>query len=125
MASDELELLAALRSKHKARSCAVCPPAAAGGRRAGAGGFIASLVLSMANNSLELWDVSEGGAAAAAGGDGGGGAAGTAEKAQTVDLAGHRSDVRALALASDDSICLSASNNSVKVTHYCWGRAGQ
>ncbi|KAL4429403.1 hypothetical protein ABPG77_005177 [Micractinium sp. CCAP 211/92] len=121
-AGDELELVAAIRSKHKARSFAVCPPAAAG-RRAGAGGHVASLVLSLTNNSLELWDVTEGGAEAAGGGEGAaaaaaagaGGATGSAEKAQTIDLAGHRSDIRALALASDDSLCLSASNSSVKV----------
>lgn len=123
-ASDELELLAAIRSKHKARSFAVCPPGAAG-RRAGAGGHVASLVLSLTNNSLELWDVSEGGAAAAEDAEGEGaaahkaaaasGASGAAEKAQTLDLAGHRSDVRAVALASDDSLALSASNNCVKV----------
>ncbi len=114
--------MAAIRSKHKARSFAVCPPAAAG-RRAGAGGHVASLVLSLTNNSLELWDVTEGGAEAAGGGEGAaaaaaagaGGATGSAEKAQTIDLAGHRSDIRALALASDDSLCLSASNSSVKV----------
>ncbi|KAL4458578.1 hypothetical protein ABPG75_013443 [Micractinium tetrahymenae] len=122
-AGDELELVAAIRSKHKARSFAVCPPAAAG-RRAGAGGHVASLVLSLTNNSLELWDVTDGGAAAAGGGGeaaaaaagaAGTAASGSAEKAQTLDLAGHRSDIRALALASDDSLCLSASNNSVKV----------
>lgn len=119
-AGDELELVAAIRSKHKARSFAVCPPAAAG-RRAGAGGHVASLVLALTNNSLELWDVTEGGVAAAGGGEaaataaGAAGASGSAEKAQTIDLAGHRSDIRALALASDDSLCLSASNSSVKV----------
>lgn len=122
-ASDELELLAAIRSKHKARSFAVCPPGAAG-RRAGAGGHVASLVLALTNNSLELWDVSEGSAGAADGEEGEGavahkaaasGASGAAEKAQTLDLAGHRSDVRAVALASDDSLALSASNNCVKV----------
>ena len=43
------------------------------------------------------------------------GASGAAEKAQSLDLAGHRSDVRAVALASDDSLALSASNNCVKV----------
>ncbi len=123
-ASDELELLSAIRSKHKARSFAVCPPGAAG-RRAGAGGHVASLVLALTNNSLELWDVSEGGAAAGGEEEGEEGAAahkaapsgasGAAEKAQTLDLAGHRSDVRAVALASDDSLALSASNNCVKV----------
>lgn len=119
-AGDELELVAAIRSKHKARSFAVCPPAAAG-RRAGAGGHVASLVLALTNNSLELWDVAEGGAEAAGSGEGAAAAAGasgstgSAEKAATIDLAGHRSDIRALALASDDSLCLSASNSSVKV----------
>lgn len=108
--------MAAIRSKHKARSFAVCPPAAAG-RRAGAGGYVASLVLALTNNSLELWELSEGAAGAAGGGTAGegGAAVGVAEKAQNLDLAGHRSDVRAVALASDDSLLLSASNNCVKV----------
>ena len=121
-AADELELVAAVRSKHKARSFALCPPAAAG-RRAGAGGHVASLVLALTNNSLELWDITEG--AQQQQEEGGSGAVGAAEKAQTLDLAGHRSDVRALALSSDDAMCLSASSNCVKVGghggwHSCW-----
>ena len=106
--------MAAIRSKHKARSVAVVPPEAVGaGRRSGAGGHVASLVLALTNNSLEVWDVNEGaeppeGAAAS-------GASGVAERAQAIDLPGHRADVRALALAGDDSLVLSASNNCVKV----------
>jgi U3 small nucleolar RNA-associated protein 12 len=118
MAGDELQLVAAIRSKHKARSVAVVPPEAVNaGRRAGAGGHVASLVLALTNNSLEVWDVSEGseppeGAAAS-------GASGVAERAQAIDLPGHRADVRALALAGDDSLVLSASNNCVKVGPHC------
>lgn len=91
-AGDELEPTAALRTKHKVRSFAYLPKARSG--------CVATVVLSLANNSLEMWDVKE---------------AGGSEKVQVIDSAGHRSDVRALALASDDSLCLSASSSGVKV----------
>ena len=123
MAADELELVAAVRSKHKARSFALCPPAAVA-LCAGAGGHAASFVLALTNNSLELWDITEGPQQQQQE-EGGSGAVGAAEKAQTLDLAGHRSDVRAPALSSDVAICLSASSNCVKVCgrgawHSCW-----
>ena len=112
-ASDELELVAALRSKHKVRSVAAVPPGAPGARAARQRGTV-QLALALANNSLELWEVGpapppsgEAGAAAAV--------AYKADKAQTIDGGGHRSDVRALALASDDSVCLSAAAGSAKL----------
>ena len=109
-ASDELELVAALRSKHKVRSFAYVPAAAPGGRAVRQRGAM-QLVLALANNSLEVWEVGPGAAAEARASGEGEGAGGSssykAEKVQTVDGGGHRSDVRAVALSSDDSMCLS------------------
>eukprot|EP00887_Chlorella_sp_A99_P006380 scaffold3.g6380.t1 len=117
-ASDELEPVAALRSKHKVRSFAVVPAGAPGSRGTRQRGA-AQLVLSLANNSLEVWEVGPAGGAGAgagaAGGAEGGGGGNEADKVQTIDGGGHRSDVRAVALSSDDSMCLSASSSSVKV----------
>lgn len=52
-ASDELEPLTTLRSKHKLRAFAYCPAGGNGGGRRGAG-HVAQLVLALANNSLEV-----------------------------------------------------------------------
>jgi U3 small nucleolar RNA-associated protein 12 len=100
-AGDEFELVGTVRSKHKARGAAFCPPSA---RRAAP----ARLLLALANNSLEVWELD---AQPGAGAGGGGGAA----RAQVVDAGGHRSDVRCLALSSDDALCLSGSSSGVKV----------
>jgi U3 small nucleolar RNA-associated protein 12 len=91
-AVDELELVATIRSKHKVSSCAVCFSA---GRRAPP-----RLVLSLANNSLEVWDFRPGE---------------DPSRSAAIDGPGHRSDVRALALASDDATCLSTSNSGIKI----------
>ena len=91
-AVDELELIATLRSKHKVSAAAVAPPSS---RRAPC-----RLVLALANNSLETWELKEGE---------------EPEKAAAIDGPGHRSDIRAVALSSDDSMCLSTSNSGVKI----------
>ena len=91
-AGDELELVATIRSKHKVTSASMAPPSS---RRAPS-----RLVLSLANNSLEVWEFKEGEEAV---------------RSSAIDGGGHRSDIRALALSSDDSMCLSTSNSGVKV----------
>lgn len=92
-AADELESVAVVRSKSKLTSFAVHPQATS--KRC-----IMSMVLATSNNVLELWDIK-------------GGKEPT--KAATIDVMGHRSDVRSLSLSSDDSLCLSTSNAGAKV----------
>jgi U3 small nucleolar RNA-associated protein 12 len=126
-AGDEFELIATVRCKHKVRAAALAPPAPGG---AAARRGRARLVLSLANNSLEAWDLdgdapapaAAGGAAAAAAADAParapgapGAATGGAVRAAVVDGPGHRSDVRALALAPNDALALSAAAGSVKI----------
>ncbi|KAL6777188.1 hypothetical protein ACKKBF_B20505 [Auxenochlorella protothecoides x Auxenochlorella symbiontica] len=96
-AQDELETLPVLRSKHKVRAAALVP----GARRGGTLG----LVLALANNSLEVWEC-----AGQAGED-----AAPPARLALLDAGGHRADVRALALAGDDSVAVSASTAGVKV----------
>jgi len=91
-AGDELELVATIRSKHKISSCAICPMT---GHKSPS-----RLVLSLANNSLEIWEYKPGREAA---------------RTSVIDAVGHRSDVRAVALSSDDALCLSTSNTGVKI----------
>ena len=92
-AADELELVATVRSKSKLTSFAVHP-------KANSKKSLMSMVLATSNNMLELWDIKEEKEPA---------------KTATIDSMGHRSDVRSLALSSDDALCLSTSNAGVKV----------
>ena len=92
-AADELEPVAVIRSKNKLTSFAVHP-------KAKSKKSIISMVLATSNNVLELWDIKGGKEPA---------------KTTTIDVMGHRSDVRSLALSSDDSLCLSTSNAGAKV----------
>jgi len=119
VATDELEAVSVIRSKHKVRSFAYSPSTntqsslIAGAKRnlrsnsaiAASGTSSSSaqarLILSLTNNSLEIWDIKEGEA--------------SPEKSQVLDTAGHRSDIRALALSSDDSLCASASSSGIKL----------
>lgn len=91
-AVDELELVATIRSKHKVSAVTMAPPSS---RRAPS-----RLVLALANNSLEIWEFKEGE---------------EAQRSSTIDGPGHRSDIRALALSSDDAMCLSTSNSGIKI----------
>lgn len=119
VATDELEAVSVIRSKHKVRSFAYAPSTntqsslIAGTKRnlrsnsaiaahgASSSSTQARLILSLTNNSLEIWDIKEGEA--------------SPEKSQVLDTAGHRSDIRALALSSDDSLCASASSSGIKL----------
>lgn len=92
-AADELEQVAVVRSKNKLTSFAVHP-------KATSKKSIMFMVLATSNNVLELWDIKSGKEPA---------------KTATIDVMGHRSDVRSLALSSDDSLCLSTSNAGAKV----------
>lgn len=59
------------------------------------------MAVSLANNALEVYRVSEG--------------AGPAEVSSGIELPGHRSDIRSLALSQDDTLLLSTSNSGAKV----------
>eukprot|EP00898_Chlorokybus_atmophyticus_P008490 jgi/Chlat1/8642/Chrsp87S00661 len=93
-AADELELLTVIRTKTKVRSFSFCPSPS----RKGA---VLEVALALHNNSLEVWAVRSG--------------AKEAEKVQTLDQQGHRTDVRAVVLSSDDSLLVSLSHSAVKV----------
>jgi U3 small nucleolar RNA-associated protein 12 len=104
-ASDELELIATIRSKHKVSAAAMAPPT---GRRAPS-----RLVLALANNSLEVYEIKEStnnttDNIASLGGH-------EVSKLLAIDSHGHRSDIRAVTLSSDDSMVLSTSNSGVKI----------
>ena len=119
VATDELEAVSVIRSKHKVRSFAYASSTntqsslITGAKRnlrsnsaIAANGISSSstqarLILSLTNNSLEIWDIKEGDA--------------SPERSQVLDTAGHRSDIRALALSSDDSLCASASSSGIKL----------
>ena len=102
-AGDEFEQLTLLRSAHgtKVRSFDFAPRS---------GGSNTSLLLGMYNNTLELAHVSfeEDGTA-------------RSSKGGAVTTAGHRSDIRAVALSSNDELLLSCSSGSAKV----WNVANQ
>ena len=97
VATDEFGLLATLPLKAKALSLAFAP--------APRPGALVSFAVTLASNCAEAYDLmpAEGDAAAAA------------RRCAEVATAGHRADVRALALASDDSLLLSTSHAGCKV----------
>jgi U3 small nucleolar RNA-associated protein 12 len=100
VATDEFTLLATLPLKAKALALAFAP--------APRGSALASLALTLANNAVEAYDLMPAGVP--------GGAAEEATLKRTGDVlaAGHRADVRAVALASDDSLLLSTSHAGAK-----------
>lgn len=143
VAGDELESSVVLRMDHRVRSFDFAPSmttsnSGSGGSRRGnrerGGGrseddFGSTRVLvSLHNNSMEVWglDGCRGKASAPKGGGGGGGtvendagedkgeAAATAARMMVLDLQGHRSDVRAVAVSSDGSIVASVSHGLAK-----------
>ncbi|KAI9909542.1 hypothetical protein PsorP6_014803 [Peronosclerospora sorghi] len=96
-ATDELELLCVVRSTHRVKSFAFSPDVAKDGTT--------SLMLGLQNNSIETYTLSP--------------TATTLEdrygKAHVLTLSGHRSDVRHVAISSDDQLILSLSGASVKI----------
>ncbi|KAK9847198.1 hypothetical protein WJX84_005329, partial [Apatococcus fuscideae] len=87
-AADEIVLLQVVRLKSKVRGFAFKP----GKLKAG---FLGRLCISLSNNSLEIWDITES----------------EAKKGQVVEGQGHRTDVRAMALSNDDALLISASGD--------------
>ncbi|KAL4144980.1 hypothetical protein PRNP1_012654 [Phytophthora ramorum] len=96
-ATDELELLCVVRSSHRVKSFAFSPDVAKDGTT--------SLMLGLQNNSIETYTLSP---SAVALEDRYG-------KSHALTLSGHRSDVRQVAISSDDQLILSLSGASVKI----------
>lgn len=89
--SDVFKLLHVLRASKKICSFSFCPIAPPNGG--------ATLALSLNNNMLEIYSV-EGS---------------STTKTVAIDLPGHRSDVRSVALSSDNTLLMSTSHNAVKI----------
>lgn len=93
LASDVFHLLQVVRVKQKARSFSFSPALVRKGH------LLATVAISLHNNSLEVYDLTEG----------------SFTSAHTLDLPGHRSDVRSLTLSHDNTLLMSTSHNSVKI----------
>lgn len=100
VAADELELVAVVRTKAKTRGFAFAPKAR---RRPGVRAVLAVL---LENNAVEEWELP------AADDDGD---ASEPTKTRALEAAGHRADVRAVALSPDDGTLLTCSHKGVKV----------
>ncbi|UIZ24004.1 hypothetical protein KXD40_008169 [Peronospora effusa] len=96
-ATDELELLCVVRSSHRVKSFAFSPDAAKDGTT--------SLMLGLQNNSIETYTLSPSVTTLE----------GRYGKSHVLSLSGHRSDVRQVAISSDDQLILSLSGSSVKI----------
>jgi U3 small nucleolar RNA-associated protein 12 len=96
-ATDELELLCVVRTSHRIKSFAFSPDVAKDGTT--------SLLLGLQNNSIETYTLTPSAADLES----------RYAKAHTLALSGHRSDVRAVAISSDDQLVLSLSSASVKI----------
>ncbi|CAI7906537.1 unnamed protein product, partial [Closterium sp. NIES-53] len=98
--ADEFASMFTIRLKHRVRAIAFAPKAGgAGGRGVGRGAAEPSLALALHNNSVEIHTIH----------------ADSSTRAASLQSAGHRSDVRSLALSSDGSLLLSVSKGSAKV----------
>ncbi|KAJ0396168.1 hypothetical protein P43SY_006211 [Pythium insidiosum] len=96
-ATDEFELLCVVRSAHRIKSFAFSPDVAKDGTT--------SLLLGLHNNSIETYTLTPSAAELDA----------RHAKAHTIALGGHRSDVRFVAISSDDQLLLSLSSAAVKI----------
>nr|QEX51144.1 WD repeat-containing protein 3 isoform X1 [Cymbidium ensifolium] len=92
LVSDVFKLLQVLRASKKICSVAFCPTVSTKGA-------LGTLSMSLNNNMLETYSIEEG----------------KVEKKHTVELPGHRSDIRSVTLSSDNTLLLSTSHNAVKV----------
>lgn len=95
-AMDEVELIETIRCKSKVASFSVDPS-----RHKKK--YLLRIVFVTSHNALEVWDVKKVEEDI------------ESSKRATIDGPGHRSDVRSLALSSDDSLCVSTSNSGAKV----------
>lgn len=91
-ASDEFTLLQTLRLKQKISSFSFTP---AEPRK----GTLGSIGLQLHNNSLEVHEIQED----------------SSSRTNSIELSGHRSDVRVAALSTDSTTLMTASHNAVKI----------
>uniref|UniRef100_A0A1D1Y8G0 WD repeat-containing protein 3 n=1 Tax=Anthurium amnicola TaxID=1678845 RepID=A0A1D1Y8G0_9ARAE len=90
--SDVFKLLHILRASKKICSVAFCPLTPSNNA-------LATLALSLNNNTLEAYSVENS----------------AVTRTHAIELQGHRSDIRSIALSSDSTILLSTSHNAVKI----------
>lgn len=88
---DVFKLLQTLRAGKKICSIAFCPVASKGS--------LATLALSLNNNSLEFYAIESD----------------TTTKTSSIELQGHRSDVRSVTLSSDNTLLMSTSHSEIKI----------
>lgn len=91
-ASDEFQLLQIVRLKQKLSSFAFSPTQAKKG-------IVGTISLALQNNSLEVYDLQEG----------------SSSRVHSIELSGHRSDIRVAALSADSTTLMTASHNAVKI----------
>lgn len=91
-ASDEFQLLQTIRLKQKISSFSFAPSDPKKGT-------LGSIGLALHNNSLEVHELTEE----------------SSSKVHSIELSGHRSDVRVAALSSDSTTLMTASHNAVKI----------
>lgn len=91
-ASDEFQLLQTIRLKQKISSFSFCP---AEPRK----GTLGSIGLALHNNSLEVHELQEE----------------SSSRVHSIELSGHRSDVRVATLSTDSTTLMTASHNAVKI----------
>ena len=106
VASDEMTLRCTVPLKHKALALAWCPKPPTG--------VAASFAVTLATNTVEVYDLP----AEAADGHAPDVPA-EPQRVADVSLPGHRADVRAVALSSDDSMLISTSHAGAKVREGC------
>ncbi|XP_068652601.1 uncharacterized protein [Aristolochia californica] len=92
VATDCFKFLILLKTSKKISSFSFCP-------NTPKNGALASLALSLNNNLLEVYSVHSD----------------TTSKVLSIDLPGHRSDVRSVSLSSDNTLLMSTSHNAVKI----------
>jgi len=91
-ASDEFQLLQTMRLKQKISSFSFSPAEPKKGT-------LGSIGLAMHNNSLEVYELQEE----------------STSRVHSIELSGHRSDVRVAALSTDSTTLMTASHNAVKI----------
>ncbi|KAG0623863.1 hypothetical protein M758_3G207300 [Ceratodon purpureus] len=91
-ASDEFQLLQTIRLKQKISSFSFCPAEPKKGT-------LGSIGLALHNNSLEVHELQEE----------------STSRVHSIEISGHRSDVRVAALSTDSTTLMTASHNAVKI----------
>eukprot|EP00798_Chlamydomonas_sp_ICE-L_P003607 gene3607-13691_t len=99
-ASDEMQALAVIAVKQRIKGVAFAPAVAVGEAAKRKKGTNAQIAISLANNCVEVVDIDT---------------EGVTSVVQKLELAGHRTDIRALTLSSDDQLLLSSASSALKV----------